>query len=754
MTAASSQMMLKGAGVCMATLLLAGCAAQMIREEAATQLRGGQFEAAIKTLHDGSSRYPDSTALRSGLISSRDEALARLAAQAMHERMNGQWDAARATLERALQLEPQNARMKDLQTDLMRERHVQQSLQIARQQAAASHKDAALRTIDSALGHVPRHPELTQLKRQLELEARIAAGPDNQRALAEVRAISLDFRDAPLASLLEAIRDGSGVSFVVDRDVPMDQRASIFIRSAQVEDAIDLVLGAFHLSRHIVDAKTVMVFPSTPEKLKQHREQVIRVFHLANAQAKTTATLLQSMLRIQPPFVDEKANMIALREPPEIVALAERLVALHDQGEAEVMLEVEVMEIKTTRLTELGVNVPHSVSLSLLPLAGQGGLTLDSLKSINSGRVGVGVGSLLLNLRREVGDFNTLANPRIRSRSREKATILIGDKLPVVTTTAGSNGFISESITYQDVGLKLEVEPIVSPDDEVAIKLSLEVSAVAGEVRSTGGSLAYQIGTRNASTTLRLRDGETQLLGGLISKSDRNSSNRIPGLGDLPVAGRLFSSNKDDVNNTELVLAITPRILRSAPRPELSQAEMWVGTENFTRLRRRPGAQVNASGAKASSTDAGAPVGSSVDVGPLPAGLSLQFKGPESIKAGETFTVALHAASGAPLTGMPMDVRFAPEHLQVVGVSEGPFFRQSSAASSFTHAVNAAQGRVSIGLLSNAEKGVTGSGDLVLLRLKALVPGKAGLWFQALDPLGVNTLVPLASKPTWSVEIQ
>ncbi|MFC7205940.1 cohesin domain-containing protein [Comamonas endophytica] len=295
----------------------------------------------------------------------------------------------------------------------------------------------------------------------------------------------------------------------------------------------------------------------------------------------------------------------------------------------------------------------------------------------------------------------------MRSRSREKATILIGDKLPVVTTTAGSNGFVSENISYQEVGLKLEVEPIVSPDDEVAIKLGLEVSAVAGEVRSTGGSLAYQIGTRNANTTLRLRDGETQLLGGLISKSDRNSSNRIPGLGDLPVAGRLFSSNKDDVNNTELVLAITPRILRSAPRPELAQAEMWVGTENFTRLRQRPGKRTNPSAEKASTAAAaaGAPSGPPVDAQPLPAGLSLEFKGPASVKAGETFTVALHAASGVPLSGMPMDLRFAPEHLQVVNVSEGTFFRQSPAASSFTHAVNAAQGRVSVGLLSNAEKG-------------------------------------------------
>ncbi|MFY8019232.1 MAG: secretin N-terminal domain-containing protein, partial [Inhella sp.] len=322
----------------------------MIRDNAATHLRSGQYEEAVRTLLDGSKRYPDSALLRSGLISAREEALSRLMAQANQERLQGQMDAARATLNRARTVDPANTRVLELQADLLREQHAQQALAAAREQSKGNDKEAALRTVDAALNSIPRHPELTGFKRQLELELRMASGPANQRALADTRTISLDFRNAPLSSLLEAIRDGSGVNFVVDRDVQLEQRASIFIRSARVEDAIDLVLGAFQLARHIVDPKTVMVYPNTPEKQKQHREQVIRVFHLANAQAKTTATLLQNMLRIQPPFVDEKANMIALREPPEIVALAERLVALHDQGEAEVMLEVEVMEVKTTRL--------------------------------------------------------------------------------------------------------------------------------------------------------------------------------------------------------------------------------------------------------------------------------------------------------------------------------------------------------------------------------------------------------------------
>lgn len=752
--------MLRG-GVWSAVFLLAGCAQQTIRDNAATQLRSGQFEAAVQTLADGAQRYPDSVLLRTGLINTREEAVSRLLAQAMQQRLQGQFEAADAALERANRLSPQNGRVLELQSDLTRERHVQQALLSARQQAGAGQTDAALRTLAAAQSEAPRHPEVAQLRRQLEMEQRLQVGSSLRLELAEGRAISLDLRNAPLSSLLEALRDGSGINFVVDRDVKLDQRSSIFIRSARVDDAIDLVLGAFQLSRHVVDPKTVMVYPNTSDKHKQYRDQVIRVFHLANAQAKTTATLLQSMLRIQPPFVDEKANMIALRESPDIVALAERLVALHDQGEAEVMLEVEVLEVKTTRLTELGINVPNAVTLSPLPLAGQTGLTLDSINSTNSSRVGVSVGSLLLNLRREVGDFNTLANPRIRSRSREKATILIGDKIPVVTTTAGSNGFVSENVTYQDVGLKLEVEPVVSPDDEVAIKLGLEVSSVAGEVRTTGGSLAYQIGTRNATTTLRLRDGETQLLGGLISKSDRSSSNRIPGLGDLPVAGRLFSSNKDDVQNTELVLAITPRILRSAARPDVSQAEMWVGTESFTRLRPRPGARAMPGSAAPAVTAPVASFGTAANVPPqqptppnLPDGLNLSFNGPAAVKLGETFRVVLQLASGLPLAGLPMELRYSSDRLQLVSVSEGTYFRQVDAPSSFTHTVNVAEGRVNMGLLSNAEAGVRGVGDLIVLEFQAIAPGKADVWFQSVDPLGVKAAIPMTSTPRWATQVQ
>lgn len=755
-------------------LTLGACAPQRIRDEATRQMKDGRYEQSVQTLKDGVAEYPESVLLRAGLATAQTDVLTRMLTQVAAQRSAGQWQAAQDTLNRAVLIYPEHPRVRDLQAQLQAEEAALKTLSQAREVAQGGQAEKlsqALQMIEKGLQRAPRQADLVAYKRQIETELHEKTAFARQHSLAETRPISLSFRQAPLSSLLEAIRDGTGVNFVLDRDVQSEERASVYIREAKVEDAIDLVLSAFQLSRRIVDGKTVLIYPNTPEKQKQHREQVIRVFYLANADSKATATFLQNMLRIQPPFVDERANMIALREPPEIIALAERLVGLHDMGEAEVMLEVEVLEVKSTRLTELGVNFPNNFSLSLLPLANQGAITVDTfnglnlrggLNNINYAQVGLSVGSLLVNLKREVGDFNTLANPRIRSRNKEKATIMVGDKVPVITTTAASSGgFVSESVNYLDVGLKLEVEPTVSPNDEVAIKIALEVSSLAREVRSSTGSVAYQIGTRNANTTLRLRDGETQLLGGLISNEDRVSSNRVPGLGDLPVAGRLFSSQKDDTQRTELVLAITPRILRSAPQPDLAQSEMWVGTENFTRLRPPPALNKRVAGAaNTSSRDATTSADQPASGNPTPnatapsgTGLVLKFDGPAQLKVGEEATVTLQASSDSPLTALPLNLGFTPNTLEVIGVTEGDFFRQGGAVSSFTHAVRAKDGRISFGLLTNTSKGLLGEGSVVSLRVKAIAAGPASVTVHSGDVLGIKGVLPQQSKPQWSVQI-
>lgn len=191
--------------------------------------------------------------------------------------------------------------------------------------------------------------------------------------------------------------------------------------------------------------------------------------------------------------------------------------------------------------------------------------------------------ALILNLKEQDDSTNLLANPRIRVKNREKAKIHIGDRVPVITTTAATGGgFVSESVNYLDVGLMLEVEPVVYLENEVGIKVGLEVSNIVKEVTGSGNSsnsLTYQIGTRTANTVLRLRDGETQVLAGLISDEDRKSASKVPGLGDFPVLGRLFSSHNDTKNKTEIVLLITPHVVRNITRPAADKTEFYSGSE-------------------------------------------------------------------------------------------------------------------------------------------------------------------------------
>lgn len=763
----------------LAALLLASCAQQRIRDNASERLRATDYELAVRSLQEGLASYPESTLLRAGLAQAKAEAVARLTAQALQERAEGRFDDADKSLARAIKIDPSNLRLAALRNDFEQARRIQKSLNDARTFLAQGQRDSALKVLESGLRDAPRNSELLSLQRQIELEQRLASGTG--RSLAESRPISLDFRAAPLSAILEAVTRGSGINFILDRDVRLDNRTTIYMKSGRVEDALDLVLGANQLAKRIVDPQTVLIYPNTPDKQREHQELVIRVFHLAHVEAKTTALMLRNLLKLKEPYVDEKANILALREPPETIALAERLVALHDVGEAEVMLEVEVMEINTSRLIELGINFPNSFSITPLSATGSSGLTVDSLRNINSASIGVSVAGLLVNLRREVGDFNTLANPKVRVKTKEKAKILIGDKVPVITTTNnGTTGLVSENVSYLDVGLKLDVEPIVSPDDEVTIKLGLEVSSIAKEIKSAGGSTAYQIGTRNANTVLRLLDGETQILAGLISNEDRTAANRVPGLGDLPLAGRLFSSQKDEYQRTELVLAITPRIVRPAPRPTIAQAELWIGSEANTRLRSAPQASLplvnetgrgpsmapiassatgaaattNASAASTTRAAGVASVATPANRTALPENVQMRWQAPKEVKVGESFNVQIEAASAAELRGLPMELNFPQDLLDVVSIAEGGFFKQGDSATSFVQAVNATAGRINVGLMRNESTGVSGEGAVVNIQFKAKAAGSAQLRFTSVRPIGGNGMVPTQALPTASIAIK
>jgi general secretion pathway protein D len=215
-------------------------------------------------------------------------------------------------------------------------------------------------------------------------------------------------------------------------------------------------------------------------------------------------------------------------------------------------------------------------------------LTLRDLQNLTPGRIGVTLGGdLTINANATDTSVNLLANPRIRAKNKEKAKILIGERVPNISATATSNGVVSQNITYVDVGLKLDVEPQIYPGNDIGLKIALEVSSINSTVENKqNGTVAYRIGTRTASTVLRLKDGENQILAGLIQDSDRKTVSKVPLLGDIPLLGRLFRSDGVDNSKTELVLSITPHLVRGINKPTAEGESFDAGTSSSVRGRR------------------------------------------------------------------------------------------------------------------------------------------------------------------------
>jgi general secretion pathway protein D len=442
--------------------------------------------------------------------------------------------------------------------------------------------DAALAKAKEALEKNPAQRDARAIVRRIEEQKLKDEAASPKLAAALKNTITIELRDAPVRTVFELISKRSGLNFVYDREVPADLRVSVFVRDTTIEEVIKFVLVTSQLERRVLNPNTVLIYPNTPSKAQAYRELTVKSFYLANADVKQTANMVRQLVKTQDMFVDEKLNLLVIRDTPQAVRMVEKLIASHDLSEPEVMLEVEVLEIGHNQLAQIGVEWPGRVALGVQGAESiRGQLTGTEAKNLNSGlfRLNVSDPLIALNLRQQAGRTNVLANPRIRVKNKEKARIHIGDKVPVITTTAGATGFVSESVNYLDVGLKLEVEPQVHLEDDVGIKVGLEVSNISQELKTSSGTVAYQVGTRNANTTLRLRDGETQVLAGLISDEDRRSAQKVPGVSRLPVIGRLFSSTNDTVNKTEVVLLITPRVIRNVERPGPRTEEFNSGTE-------------------------------------------------------------------------------------------------------------------------------------------------------------------------------
>ncbi len=485
------------------------------------------------------------------------------------------------------------------------------------------------------------------------------------------RTISVELRDVPLRNVFEILSREGQLNFVLDRDVRTDARATIVVRDTNLDDVLKMLLLTNQLERRILNGNSLLIYPATANKQKDYQELVVRSFYLANADAKQTAAMIRAMVKSKDIFVDEKLNLLIVRDTPDAIRLAEQLVATQDLPEPEVMLEVEVLEVASSLVQEFGVNLPTQIGFGQ-PGGGADGSSLPSPIQLGAGtvlRAFVANPVLALNLRRQDGTSNLLANPRIRVKNREKAKIHIGERVPVITTTSTANVGVSSSVNYLETGLKLDVEPNIFLEDEVSIKVQLEVSNILEQL-NVAGTVSYRLGTRNAATTLRLKDGETQVLAGLINNEDRRSVAKVPFLGEVPLLGRLFRNDNDQTVKSEIVLLITPRIVRNLSRPDHVPAQMPSGTDGA------PGAPPlrlsSTADFRALSSQGGTPPRGAASLTPPSAAgqsLPLVVAAPTLASPGEEFTMQLTLLAGNEAVAALVELNFDPA---VLALLQGP----------------------------------------------------------------------------------
>ena len=562
---------------------LYGCAGTMAYREGNRLIERGEVQSGLAQLEAAMQADPSNAQFRSAYYAQKEAAVNQALALAQTQFKLNQPELAKAQYQKVLKLDSNNTKaMRGLQ-QIETAEQVHAMLVPVRQNLDGKNFALAEQLLTRALELQPDNAQGLLLKK--ELDKAIGLEKNAPARLSDVyrQPVSVAFRDAPLSYVFDVLAHETNINFMFDKDVKTQVPVTLTVKQKSVEDVLRVVVAMNQLSMRVLDSNTVLIHANTPEKAGEYQEMVIRNFYLSHADAKQMASMLKAMVKVKEMFVDERLNLLVIKDTRQVIDLAEKLIATQDIAEPEVMLELEVLEVASNKMRDLGIRWPDQLSASVTGSSGvPGDLTYDEFRNPSRGLVNVQVNNPLVTatLRQLDGDASLLANPRIRVRNKEKANVLIGERVPVVTTTTTANVGTSESVNYLDVGLKLNFEPTISLDQQVSMKVSLEVSNILETITRTSGTQTYRLGTRNTSTVLRVKDGETQILAGLIQQDERNSAQRVPFLGDIPILGRLFSSTSSNGVKTEIVLLITPRIIRNIPMPENGKSEILSGTEN------------------------------------------------------------------------------------------------------------------------------------------------------------------------------
>jgi general secretion pathway protein D len=409
---------------------------------------------------------------------------------------------------------------------------------------------------------------------------------------------SLTFRDASSRDVFTAIARLANISLIFDaayRDTPV----TVDLRNATLDSALDTVAGATRTFFRVTAPKTVVVIPDTPAKRREYEEEVVRTFYLSNADLKETMDLLRLVLDARRISPTTATNALTIKDTPERIAAAARVLSAIDKARPEVIVDVELLEVNRTRLNEYGLQIASPNSSGPTGLNGtasvatdtSGATTLQTLRNLTASDVLLtNLPSLYYRLLKSDSNTRTLANPQLRTSDGVAAQAKFGDRVPVPVTTfapIATGGTPQQPITsfnYENIGVNIDITPRTHHDDDVSLNLTVSVTNISG----TGFGGLPTFGNREIKTVIRLRDGETNMLAGLIRDDERNALDGIPGLSDVPLVGRLFAHNTKSTTQTDVILTLTPHIIRVLDLTEVDLRPFRVGRDSLAPITELP----------------------------------------------------------------------------------------------------------------------------------------------------------------------
>lgn len=388
---------------------------------------------------------------------------------------------------------------------------------------------------------------------------------------------SLVFSNASSRFVFTAIARFANLSLVFDpafRESPI----SLDLRNTSLEDALESVTASTRTFYRVTAPNTVTIIPDTPAKRREYEESIVRTFYLSNADIKEVIDLLRIVVDVRQISPITATNAISIKDTPERMEAAARLIQAIDKARPEVVIDVELLEVDRTRLKEYGLQFasPGAPPIGIDGSAdvNRNDLTLRSLRNLTQADVFMsGVPGIYYRLLKNDQNTRTLANPQLRTSEGLPAQAKFGERVPVPVTTfapiatGGVNQQPITSFVYETIGVNIDITPRTHHDDEVSLALKITLSSVSG----TGFGGLPTFGNREITTTIRLKDGETNMLAGLIRDDERTVMSGLPGLSDIPVIGRLFGNTRRESQQTDIVLTLTPHIVRVL---DLSEADL------------------------------------------------------------------------------------------------------------------------------------------------------------------------------------